>query len=151
MEPSASADKTEILDSPATLIGKTIDGRYLIERNLTDDGADAGGIGVLYLASDQKLVGRSSVVKVLRSIARDNDEIRRKFEHEKEALIKLRHPNIVDIQSIGILPDGNPFVVMEYIPGISLRTKLETEGRLDLKLAADIIRAVSNALAAAHS
>ena len=45
-------------EKPDELVGRRLDGRFLIERNLTEGGADQGGIGVVYLASDQKLMGK---------------------------------------------------------------------------------------------
>ena len=105
-----------------------IDGRFLIEKNLTDAGADAGGIGIVFLARDMKLMGRKTVVKILQKAMLAVDEIARKFQHEKEALIRLDHPNIVRILDSGNLSDGNPYLVMEYIPGNSLRRRMRELG-----------------------
>src|SRR3982751_2400531 len=74
--------------SSATLVGQLLDGRFLIEKDLTESGADAGGIGLVYLAKDMKLLGREVVVKILQKAALENAEIIRKFQHEKEALIR---------------------------------------------------------------
>ena len=133
------------------LVGKILDGRFLIEKDLTDGGADAGGIGLVYLAKDMKLMGKDVVVKILQKAALKNEDIARKFLHEKEALIRLEHPNIVRILDSGNLSDGNPFMVMEYIEGYSLRRKLRDEGRLSFEAAANIIESVTTALGVAHS
>jgi serine/threonine protein kinase len=133
------------------LVGKILDGRFLIEKDLTDTGADEGGIGLVYLAKDMKLMGKDVVVKILQKAALQNEDIARKFLHEKEALIRLDHPNIVRILDSGNLTDGNPFMVMEYIEGYSLRRKLRDEGRLSFETAANIIESVTNALSVAHS
>lgn len=135
----------------ATLVGQVLDGRFLIEKDLTDTGADKGGIGLVYLARDTKMMDRKVVVKILQKAALENAEIIRKFQHEKEALIRLNHPNIVSILDSGTLTDGNPFMVMEYIPGYSLRKLLRENGRLPFDLSAHIIESVGNALGAAHS
>ncbi|MGI9054387.1 MAG: serine/threonine protein kinase [Pyrinomonadaceae bacterium] len=137
---------------PDVLVGQMLDGRFLIEKNLTDGGADEGGIGLVYLARDMKLLGKETVVKILQKSFLKNEDIARKFLHEKEALIRLDHPNIVRILDSGTLSDGNPFMVMEYIAGYSLRRKLRENNRqLSLNEAAYIIESVAEALGAAHS
>ena len=134
-----------------TLVGQMLDGRFLIEQDLTEGGADAGGIGLVYLAKDMKLMGKQTVVKILQKARLKNEDIVRKFQHEKEALIRLDHPNIVRILDSGTLSDGNPFMVMEYIEGYSLRRKLRETGKLPLAECAHLIESVTDALDAAHA
>ena len=149
-----STDET-VVSSPdfehsGTLVGQRLDGRFLIESDLTTSGADAGGLGLVYLAQDTKLMGRRVVVKILKKTALQNEEVIRKFKHEREALIRLDHPNIVRILDLGTLSDGNPFVVMEYISGYSLRRKLNENGPLPFDLIAHITESVTAALGSAH-
>jgi eukaryotic-like serine/threonine-protein kinase len=106
---------------------------------------------VVYLARDTKLMGKEVVVKILNETALKHPDIVRKFEHEKEALIRLDHPGIVRILDSGRLYDGNPFMVMDYIKGHSLRKALQLAGKLPLEVAANIIESVTDALSAAHS
>ena len=131
--------------------GQLLDGRFFIEKDLSECGADAGGIGLIYLARDTKLLGREVVVKILQEDASQNEDVARKFLHEKEALIRLDHPNIVRILDSGQLSDGKPFMVMEYIPGQSLRREMSAAGQLAFDVAANIIESVSSGLAAAHA
>jgi tRNA A-37 threonylcarbamoyl transferase component Bud32 len=138
-------------EKPDELVGRRLDGRFLIERNLTEGGADQGGIGVVYLASDQKLMGKEVVVKILQEAALKHDDVVRKFQHEKEALIRLDHPGIVRILDSGSLKDGNPFMVMEYIKGYSLRKPMREQGPMPLHVVAHIIESVTDALSAAHA
>ncbi|MBK8150066.1 MAG: serine/threonine protein kinase [Acidobacteria bacterium] len=135
----------------ASLVGTHLDGRFFIQKDLTDGGADAGGFGLVYLAKDLKLLGKDVVVKILRKTALANEDIVRKFQHEKEALIRLDHPNIVRILDSGTLADGNPFMVMEFIPGRSLRRKIKETGKFEFGEAAHLIESITDALAAAHS
>ncbi len=144
-------DKFDNFVKPETLVGQILDGRFLIEKDLTDGGADAGGIGLVYLAKDLKLLSKNVVVKILQKAALKNENIVRKFLHEKEALIRLDHPNIVRILDSGTLSDGNPFMVMEFIEGYSLRRKLRENKILSLNECANLIEKISNALSAAHS
>lgn len=150
MSPPTEAPTLDF-DKPDAMVGRLLDERFLIEKNLADGGADEGGIGLVYLAVDTKLMGKKVVVKILREAALKHDDIVRKFLHEKEALIRLDHPNIVRILDSGTLMDGNPFMVMEYIEGHSLRKELQKYKQLPLDLAAHIISSVTDALAAAHS
>jgi serine/threonine protein kinase len=146
------SERTTIdFEQPATLIGQHLDGRFLIEKNLTDNGADAGGIGVVYLARDTKLMGKQVVVKILQESALKHADIVRKFKHEKEALIRIDHPGIVRILDSGTLTDGNPFMVMDYIEGHSLRKLLQNFKQLPLLVAAQLMECVTDALGAAHA
>ncbi|HEV2766057.1 MAG TPA: serine/threonine-protein kinase, partial [Pyrinomonadaceae bacterium] len=126
------------------LIGQVLDGRYHIERKL-----DAGGISAVYVAKDNRLVDKKVVVKVLLEESYKNEYVVTKFRQEIEALARLRHPNIVDILDSGTLPDGMPYIVLEFIKGASLRTLIRPEGG-DLVRAGHIIRQAASALTAAH-
>lgn len=136
---------------PNMLVGQTLDSRFRIERNLMDSGADKGGIGLVYLAQDIKLMNKEVVVKILQKTALEENDLIRKFLHEKEALIRLDHPNIVRILDSGTLSDGNPFMVMEYIEGHSLRRELSNKRQLSFESAAHVIECVSDALSMAHA
>ncbi len=149
----AAPTKPAIVDFARSenLVGTHLDGRFLIEKDLTEGGADAGGIGLVYLAKDLKLLGKEVVVKILQKAALANDDLVRKFRHEKEALIRLDHPNIVRILDSGTLADGNPFMVMDFIPGRSLRRRMNEAGALDLTEAAHLIESITDGLGVAHS
>ena len=146
---SASEPTAIDFDKPDSLVGRRLDGRFLIERNLTETGADQGGIGVVYLATDLKLMGKEVVVKILCEAALKHQDIVRKFQHEKEALIRLDHPGVVRILDSGSLKDGNPFMVMEYIKGYSLRKLMREKGPLPLHVVAHLIQCITDALEAA--
>lgn len=133
-----------------TLVGQILDGRFLIEKDLSEAGADQGGMGLVYLAQDLKLMSKQVVVKILSRAALKSNDIVRKFLHEKEALIRVDHPGIVRILDSGNLSDGNPFIVMEYIPGYSLRKKMSDNGPLPFETVAHIVESVTGALSAAH-
>src|SRR5258706_10970356 len=151
-DPTALFNTTLVdFERPATLVGQQLDGRFLIEKNLTDDGGDIGGIGLIYLARDTKLMGKEVVVKILQEAALEHKDIVRKFLHEKEALIRLDHPGIVRILDSGTLSDGNPFMVMEYIDGYSLRKPMRARQPLPFYIVANVIEAVTDALSAAHA
>ncbi|HJQ32393.1 MAG TPA: AAA-like domain-containing protein [Pyrinomonadaceae bacterium] len=130
------------------LTGQLLDGRYLVESQL-----GRGGIGVVYLARDTKLMEKRVVVKVLLDLPGDDDTrhwVRRKFHEEIEALARIDHPGVVGVMHAGELQDGRPFIVMQYIEGSSLRSVMK-QGPMALARAANIIRQIGHALSSAHS
>jgi hypothetical protein len=129
------------------MVGATLEGRYLIEREL-----GRGGIGAVYLARDQKLLGKPVVIKVLLEQLGDDETaawVQRKFRQEIEALARLDHPGVVGVLHAGELPDGRPYIVMQYIEGCSLRSVMR-RGGVTFARAANIIRQVGHALNNAH-
>ena len=73
----------------------------------------------------------------------------KKFAEEVEALARIDHPGVVGVMDAGGLPDGTPFVVLQFVSGTTLR-KLLGRGLLPLAEAASIIRQIGQALTAAH-
>ncbi|MEW6211216.1 MAG: protein kinase [Acidobacteriota bacterium] len=141
----ASDQSTEVTSDKPMILNE----RYVIEREL-----GRGGFGVVYLARDLKLLSRFVVVKVLQPKAgRDryqvNEYLKRKFRDEIDALTRFRHPHIVGILDQGEMSGGDPFLVMEFIEGISLRSVMKSEG-MERKRVAHLIRQVSQALNYAH-
>lgn len=126
------------------LVGILLDGRYRIERKLGQ-----GGFGTVYLASDGKAVSRKVVVKVMSAEETTNEWSRKKFKQEFEALARIDHPSVVGVFDCGETPDGRPYIAMQYIDGLSLRSLLTPEG-MPFWRVAKIIRQVGNALSAAH-
>jgi serine/threonine protein kinase len=127
-----------------SLIGSVLSGRYLVKRKLGH-----GGFGVVYLASDEKMLGRAVVVKALLQGEVKNEWSVRKFKQEIEALARIDHPSIVGILDAGELPDGKPYIVMQYVDGFDLRQIISPEG-IDFWRAANIIKQIGRALTAAH-
>jgi serine/threonine protein kinase len=133
-----------INDNNETLIGHTIHGRYLIENEL-----GRGGMGIVYLARDQQLHRRQVVVKLLLDKAFLSDYVLQKFHQEIEALSRLNHPGIVGILDTGELPPGRPFIVMQYVEGETLRSRIKPGG-LSLQSIAHIMKQIGRALNATH-
>ncbi len=134
---------TEIWDS---FIGRKIEDRYVIRRKIAE-----GGIGAVYLAEDTKMMNREVVVKILLENWTGDEEVRRKFDHEKEALSRLDHPGIVSILDAGVLPENKPFIVMPFIAGRTLREVLNEQTKLPLNFCADIVESFCEALETAHA
>jgi eukaryotic-like serine/threonine-protein kinase len=113
-------------------------GRFTITRVLGE-----GGMGTVYVARDASL-GRDVAIKVHHS-AGGADRLRR----EAVAMARLAHPHVVAVFEVGDL-DGRPFVVMEYVPGTTLRAWLAAAPRAVADILAMVI-AAGEGLAAAHA
>ena len=138
----ASLNETTLPQS--SLNGTTLDSRYSIEKQIGQ-----GGVGVVYLARDQKLHNKPVVIKVLHEKSLQDSWVVQKFQQEKEALARVDHPGVVGILDTGELPDGKPYLVMQYIDGVTLRSQIKPEG-MPLERAAEITRQTGRALSAAH-
>jgi eukaryotic-like serine/threonine-protein kinase len=110
-----------------------------------------GGMGTVYLAL-HPIMGRKAAVKVLKpELARDEGLVTR-FFNEARAANAIRHPNIIDIIDVGMLPEESvPYMLMEFLEGESLATRLERTKPLAVDVAVEIGFQTASALAAAHS
>jgi serine/threonine protein kinase len=124
--------------------GKTLNGRYRIERFLA-----RGGAGAVYLARDEQIAGRAVVVKFLQTYARHDAWLKHKFHQEMEALARIDHHGVVGILDAGETADGLPFLVIEYIDGVTLRSELQN-APLEVHRVARLMRDVGRAVSAAH-
>jgi serine/threonine protein kinase/Tol biopolymer transport system component len=108
----------------------------------------AGGMGEVYKAHDTKL-GRDVAIKVLpETFAHDPERLSR-FQREAKMLASLNHPNIAAIY--GLEEDASKsYLVMELVPGETLRERIAREGPLPVEEALGICRQIAEALEAAH-
>ena len=107
----------------------------------------AGGMGVVYRAHDEQLE-RDVALKVLSAGILADETARKRFRKEALSLAKLNHPNIAMVFEFGS-QNGLDFLVTEYIPGITLDTKI---GRtpLPLKEVVELGSQLAQGLSAAH-
>jgi eukaryotic-like serine/threonine-protein kinase len=108
----------------------------------------SGGMGVVYLARDERLE-REVAIKVLSPDSLADDDARRRFRREALALSRLNHPNIATIHDFDTF-DGVDALVMEYIPGASLDETIQRSGALPEHRVSEIGLALAAALEAAH-
>ncbi|ROO83336.1 serine/threonine protein kinase [Actinocorallia herbida] len=109
-----------------------------------------GGMGSVWLAEDGMLDRQVALKELVRQ--RDpnhHEEFRRRALREAQALARLRHPAIVQVYDV-IMHEGDPWIVLEYIPGRSLAEIIAAEGRVAERIAAQIGLRVAGALNAAH-
>jgi serine/threonine protein kinase len=127
-----------------TELAERIGGRYLLKREL-----GRGGMGVVYLALDSHLMNRQVVVKVLQYQPGYAGYLEKKFADERAALARINHPGVVGVLDAGRMPDHRPFLVLQYIEGVTLKD-LIPPGGMALPLAATVLFQMGAALAAAH-
>ncbi len=106
-----------------------------------------GGMGVVYLARDEKL-NREVAVKVLLSGEFASEQARQRFRTEAEAVARLKHPNIVEVHAFGET-DGRPYLVLEFVAGGSLDQRLQTAA-LEPRVAAETLARLADAIDHAH-
>jgi tetratricopeptide (TPR) repeat protein len=108
-----------------------------------------GGMGVVLRARDD-LLRREVAIKVLLAGVTANELQRKRFEREVNALARLRHPNIVLVHEAGQAREG-PYVVMDFIDGESLESRLARAGPLPLREALRLMEAIAGAIDHAHT
>jgi hypothetical protein len=107
-----------------------------------------GGMGDIYLAEDGEL-GRPVAIKVLDERFADDEHLRRRFRREALAAARLSgNPHVVTIHDIGEW-DGQPFIVMEYLPGGTVAERARS-GQVSPKDAVQWLSQIAEALDAAH-
>jgi eukaryotic-like serine/threonine-protein kinase len=127
-------------------IGTILDGRYEILEKLAE-----GGMGEVYKAHAQRL-NILVVVKVLKEESLKHDWIVAKFRDEVTALAKLNDPGVVRILDAGALPNGSPYLVMQYVEGADLRQYIKAaSGGMDLAQVAAMVKQASQGVAALHA
>ena len=123
--------------------GQRINGRYEILRTIGE-----GGMANVYLAYDT-ILNRNVAVKILRGDLANDEKFVRRFQREAIAASSLTHPNIVEMYDVGV-DDGNYFIVMEYIDGITLKSLIKKRGAMSLTETIDIMLQITSAIACAH-
>lgn len=124
--------------------GVVLRGKYEILEKI-----GAGGMAVVYRVRHLHLQEDVAIKVVSSQLAEDQGFVDR-FRTEAVITRKLRHPNAVRIDDFDTTEDGQPFIVMEYVHGESLRKLLQNHGPLPPNRAADIARQAALALGAAH-
>jgi serine/threonine protein kinase len=128
------------------LVGQKLDSKYeLLER------LGQGGMGAVYKAR-RTHIGDEVAVKVLLEKYLAGREATERFRREARAAAMLRHPNIVTIHdfSDGVNSGAHAYIVMELVEGVSLRSRLKHEGKIDFERAVALLRGVCAGVGSAH-
>ncbi|HWL76216.1 Stk1 family PASTA domain-containing Ser/Thr kinase [Microbacterium sp.] len=125
------------------LIGRLVDGRYRVRARIA-----RGGMATVYVATDLRLERRVAL-KVMHSHLSDDTVFQSRFIQEARAAARLADPHVVNVFDQG--QDGEmAYLVMEYLPGITLRELLREQRRLTVPQTISVMDAVLSGLAAAH-
>lgn len=123
------------------MIGQTVSHYRIVEK------LGEGAMGVVYLAEDTHL-GRQVAIKFLSDA--QHHTYRARFLREARAVSTLSHRHIAVVHDYGETPEGQPFIVMEYIKGKTLSDLLHASS-LTIKQSVEVVAAVAEALGAAHA
>src|SRR5580704_13459015 len=139
--PSAEPVRTE----PAALVGKTLAGKYLLKRMLGE-----GGMGAVYEGVHAE-IGKRVAVKLITNEGDASGDVAARFKREAQAANAARSDHLVEVFDVGRDPKLGLYMVLEFLEGEDLETRLLREGRLDVGLAVLIAVQVSRGLAKAHA
>jgi serine/threonine-protein kinase len=111
-----------------------------------------GAGGVAYVISALHLeLGEMVALKFLRPESLVHEEVVARFASEARAVARIKSEHVAHVFDVGSLPDGGPFIVMEYLEGKDLANVLAERGKLPIKVAVDYVMQTCEALACAHA
>jgi serine/threonine-protein kinase len=137
-------ERTEEGRQDDPLIGRILDGRYRVGSRVA-----RGGMATVYQATDLRL-DRTVALKIMHAGLGDDPEFVARFEREARSAARLSHPNVVAVFDQGE-DRGTVFLVMEYVPGLTLRDLIRKEAPMEPGKALGVLEPVLSALAAAHT
>jgi serine/threonine protein kinase len=142
----ASSERQNSGAIASTLVsGTLIVGQYEVIQTL-----GAGGMGCVYKCLDQA-TNRVVAIKLLPADRTGDSSSTQRFQREAQAIAKLEHPNLVRLLSFSTIDDGTPYLIMEYVDGVSLEQILKEKGTLSNARAIRIASLICDALGYAHS
>ncbi len=126
------------------LLGTVLAGNYEIQEVIGH-----GGMGVVYKAR-HALMDRIVAIKMLQAqLISDSMSVKR-FQQESQSASRISHPNVITVYDFGISPSGQPFIVMDYLLGISLADVIKEEGQIGVERSIKILAQACDALDHAH-
>ena len=124
--------------------GARIADKYVVERLIGE-----GGLGIVVAARHVHL-DQVVAIKSLRPNALATKGVAERFLREARLAAKIRSEHVVRVYDVGTLPDGAPYMVMEYLAGTDLGRQLSANGPLSVERAVDYVLQACEALAEAH-
>lgn len=120
-----------------------IGNRYVVRKSIGE-----GGMADVYLAYDV-ILKREVAIKVLRGELNEDPVNLQRFQREANAITNLSHPNIVEVYDVGET-NGRNYIVMEYVPGKTLKQLIKRRGAINTTEAVNIMKQLVSATAHAH-
>jgi serine/threonine-protein kinase len=125
--------------------GDTIEGKYRIVRLLGE-----GGMGAVYEGENVR-IHRKVAIKVLHAAVAAKADVVQRFEREAQAAGRIGSEHIVEVLDLGNLPEGDRFMVMEYLDGESLGERIKRKKRMAPQEVGHLLHQLLEGLAAAHA
>ncbi len=110
----------------------------------------AGGMGTVFKAKHDK-IKKLLAVKVLSAALLSDKATRKRFEQEVQAASALTHPHLVSVYDYGVTNNGAPFIVMDFVNGITLSEEIKATGFVEADRALKIFVQICEGIAYAHS
>lgn len=135
-----------VVEGPSSdpYVGTKILGQFRVDRII-----GTGGMGTVYEALDES-IGRRVAVKILHKDLMSNRDIAARFQREAQIASQLDHPNLVRLILFGQLPDGNLYLVLEYLDGPTFAKVLEEQAPLATERAVKIVAQIADAIGYVH-
>src|ERR671920_1289744 len=114
-------------DGEDRLVGQVLHGKYRIEEKI-----DEGGMGCVYRAT-HVLMEKTVAIKVLHPALAADDKIVARFTREAKAASRISHPHAINVTDFGESENGVVFLVMEYLPGRTLKDVIRGDGPMALE------------------
>ena len=128
-----------------TCLGQVLEGKYLISEHLGD-----GGMGSVYKA-EQLTLNKTVAIKILhKNLLQDDVQVKR-FQREAWSASRLEHPHSIQIIDFGQTPEGNHYIVMEFLKGLELAEIIRRDYPLSPERIVHILSQVCSVLAEAHA
>ena len=125
--------------------GVVLEGKYVLESRLGE-----GGMGIVYKAH-HKFLKTTRAIKIIKLDLIGNDaSFAKRFHQEAMAAATIGHPNIISVPDFGLLNDKIPYIVMEYVEGVSLQKFMTDKGRFTSEEALEYMQVIASAVGAAH-
>ncbi|HVU05715.1 MAG TPA: serine/threonine-protein kinase [Polyangiaceae bacterium] len=125
-------------------LGQIIDGKYKIVRLIGE-----GGMGAVYEGENTR-IRRKVAIKLLHGAIAENQEMVARFEREAQVAGTVGNDHILEILDLGSLPNGDRYMVMEFLDGETLTDRIKARVRLQPKDAVALVKQVLTGLSAAH-
>ena len=123
----------------------TLDERYLLEKKLGQ-----GGMGLVFKAHHKFIKTQHAIKIILPDLVGNDPSLAARFRQEAMAAAAIRHPNTVSVTDYGILNGTTPYLVMEFVEGLSLHEVLAQQKRLTSAESVRIMLAICAGVGAAH-
>ena len=122
-----------------------LEGKYVLERRLGE-----GGMGIVYKAHHKFLKTTRAIKTIKPDLIGNDTSFVKRFHQEAMAAAAIGHPNIISVLDYGLLEDKIPYIVMEFVEGVSLDTLIASKGRFSPAEALEYMQVITSAVGAAH-